>query len=500
LSGPTLSLCMIVRDEQEMLPDFLASVAGLWDELVVVDTGSQDETTSLLEAAGARVFNFQWIDDFAAARNASLAQATGRWILFLDADERPTTEVVNQIKKLVNDPVAGAATIIMRNEWPDGGRRDSPLLRLFRNDPAIRFQYRIHEDVSTPVRDYLLANNLQMKHLPGVVHHLGYVRETVLSRNKKTRDLDLLRRSLESDPRDFYCWFKIMEIARFWDDPNLWNETAGQVADLLAQATDQEKADLKSRPFSGEFAALISQGLNVNDEDRLRWLEASADFACPSTFWKLRRGLLLENLGRTPEAREAFKSCLEEEQKHLMLSTAVRPRLGLCRIALAERKYSEAADQVIIACSEGPVDSEALLAAVSILPLADAVNQPGHFIDQHLASYPSATLNVARALVQTGQLQIASEILAPLAGEDAEAALGFLVCCLVLDLQLDIQLDVDQQKADQIFKEWISLLWRSRRSEQLTAFAERCGSVEEIFPWLAGFLAEETKRLRRENR
>ena len=162
MSQPNLTLCMIVRDEQEMLPDFLSSCEGLWDELVVADTGSNDGSVRLLENAGARVIHFPWIDDFSAARNASLEAATGRWILYLDADERPTAQLISEIKSLVGDAKAGAATLIMRNQWPDGTRRESALLRLFRNDPAIRFQYPIHEDASESVRSFLQRNQLQI--------------------------------------------------------------------------------------------------------------------------------------------------------------------------------------------------------------------------------------------------------------------------------------------------------------------------------------------------
>ncbi len=107
MSQPKLSLCMIIRDEQEMLPGFLDSVANLWDELIVVDTGSTDDSVRLVEAAGARLIHFSWIDDFSAARNASLESATGRWILFLDADERPAAGLVQEIRSLVEDPLAG---------------------------------------------------------------------------------------------------------------------------------------------------------------------------------------------------------------------------------------------------------------------------------------------------------------------------------------------------------------------------------------------------------
>ena len=78
---------MIVKDEENNLPHCLASVAGLFDEIVVVDTGSTDRTREIAREFGARVFDFVWVDDFAAARNAALARATGDYAFWLDADD-----------------------------------------------------------------------------------------------------------------------------------------------------------------------------------------------------------------------------------------------------------------------------------------------------------------------------------------------------------------------------------------------------------------------------
>jgi len=94
ISGPMsstrlarISLTMIVKDEQENLPKCLASVVGLFDEIVVVDTGSTDRTREIAREFGARVFDFVWVNDFAAARNAALARATGDYAFWLDADD-----------------------------------------------------------------------------------------------------------------------------------------------------------------------------------------------------------------------------------------------------------------------------------------------------------------------------------------------------------------------------------------------------------------------------
>ena len=82
-----VSLCMIARNEADTLSRCLSSAAGLADEIIVVDTGSDDNTREIARELNAQVHEFQWVDDFAAARNESLRHATGDWILWLDGDE-----------------------------------------------------------------------------------------------------------------------------------------------------------------------------------------------------------------------------------------------------------------------------------------------------------------------------------------------------------------------------------------------------------------------------
>ena len=82
-----ISACVIVKNEAENLPLWLEKMSQLADEMIVVDTGSEDNTKELAVAAGAQVYDYQWQDDFAAAKNYAISKAKGDWILFLDADE-----------------------------------------------------------------------------------------------------------------------------------------------------------------------------------------------------------------------------------------------------------------------------------------------------------------------------------------------------------------------------------------------------------------------------
>ena len=98
---PSISLCLIVRNEARFLAACLASAAGVASQIVVVDTGSTDGTPDLARELGARVYDFAWVDDFAAARNAGQEKARGAWTLWLDADDRLDGENRSRLSRLI---------------------------------------------------------------------------------------------------------------------------------------------------------------------------------------------------------------------------------------------------------------------------------------------------------------------------------------------------------------------------------------------------------------
>ena len=161
---PRLSLCMIVRDERALLARCLASVGDLADEIVVVDTGSTDGSQDAALAAGARVIEQPWTRDFAHARNRSLSEATGRWILVLDADEQLTAphraalrELLDEHTPRTGDP-AVAFNLVQNNVAADG--RSGMLvriIRLFPNRADVRYAWPVHEQVGDALRSAAVA-------------------------------------------------------------------------------------------------------------------------------------------------------------------------------------------------------------------------------------------------------------------------------------------------------------------------------------------------------
>ncbi len=523
-TSATLSLCMIVRDEAEMLPRCLTAVRGLWTELRAVDTGSRDGTVAILEAEGARVLHRTWDDDFSAARNAGLEGATGDWILFLDADEIVSRGLAEQIRTLVADPAAGAATVVIRNHLPHGHRRDASVLRLFRNHPSVRFQFPIHEDVTDSVRACLAAQGRRLRHLPGVVEHLGYVRAHAASRNKKTRDTQLLLRCLEHDRSDLYSWFKLLELARFWGDRALWSEAATSVAGVLEVSGPMA---LVGKPFGGELIALCADGLFPADDiaGALRFVDSWAGLVDPSAALFLRRGELRELAGEIAAAAADFARCgeLAEVTSDLQLAT-VRPLMGLARLALATGDNNGAWRRVDMALSCGPRDPEALLLALLLCRARGGDAAVQDFLVAHAAAHGDsaelhealgeaalvggrarvavselrraagdpplgrAALRLAQAHLAAGEIDDARRLSADLASTLPEAALGVLVCDLVSGRDSDLTLNIDDETAHRELRSWVDLLRGAAPPALLERFRRAAPAVTEFFPWLPRYL------------
>jgi tetratricopeptide (TPR) repeat protein len=480
---------MIVRDEAGMLPDFLRTVDGLWDELIVVDTGSVDATVSILEEAGATITYRTWDDDFSAARNAGLERATGEWIAFFDADERVSPELAQQLRALVEDPTtdAGAATVVMQNRHPNGNVHVAPLLRVFRNDPDIRFVHRIHEDITASVADHLQREGRQLVTLSGAVDHLGYVREVAAARDKQERDLRLLEACLADDPTDLYSHYKLMEQARYWHDPELWGEAA-QAAQAELQRVGPDA--LRSLHFAGELIVLTAQGLYPSDaKAALIWLEPWEQTLSPSAAFYYWRGHQREIVGQLESAVLDYERCLNHPGTRNIQLATVRPLMGLCRVALATGQLDEARELTIRALDYNLLDQEITTAARALadMALADGDGAEAAQLMVPLAGQPpdgADGITLGRALVLAGDIEAARAVVAAMVESLPEAGIGVLVCDLCRGRDSDMTLDLSQAQADQAMKAWIDVILRSKDLDIARGFLANAGAITGVFPWL----------------
>jgi glycosyltransferase involved in cell wall biosynthesis/tetratricopeptide (TPR) repeat protein len=203
-----LSVCIIAKDEEHNLPACLDCLAGLDAEIVVCDTGSTDRTREIAREKGAKVVEFPWIDHFAAARNACLEHASGEWIFWLDADDRLDVENREKLRLLLanlpNENVGYSMKCRCLADPAHGTETTVDHIRLFRNDPRIRWRYRVHEQILPAIRE---AGG-EVRWADVEIQHTGYT-DPALRQRKLQRDMRLLRMEYEEQPHDPFTLFNL---------------------------------------------------------------------------------------------------------------------------------------------------------------------------------------------------------------------------------------------------------------------------------------------------
>lgn len=301
---PVVSVAMIARDEQRCIGRALTSVRHLVDDMVVVDTGSVDDTAGIAVDHGARVHQFTWIDDFSAARNHALSLAAGDYVLFLDADEwisRGGIDVLRQWAARADTDAAGEILVLSTGEsdgTPITTRVHLPRLLPRRN---CRYIGRVHEQ-PTGYTSSSAVSEL-------VVAHDGY--QPVHQRRKRGRNEALLRAMLTESPRDPYLTFQLGRERQLAGD-----HTAA--AALYHQALPATPA---AAPWRDELSArtlFTTQRANRTDEaltlaGRLVRQNPSAEvlFSAGNLFLDVALERPAQAQRFTAMARSAWKACLE---------------------------------------------------------------------------------------------------------------------------------------------------------------------------------------------
>lgn len=241
----SVSAVMIACNEQRFLPGCLRSLRGLVDEVIVVDTGSIDDTAHIATEAGAKLFHHVWEYDFSAARNVALSAASGDWLLYLDADERLTLPDGGRVCDYL-DPAAIAGFVRFR---PKTGYTRYREWRLFRRDPRIRFAGKIHETMVPTIREVSLHEGLPVVQTAVEIDHLGYDGD---QSHKHARNLPLLQAAVSADPDRAFLWYHFTETLT----------AIGRVKEAEAAAAEGlASAERNPGPEALPAASMISQFL-----------------------------------------------------------------------------------------------------------------------------------------------------------------------------------------------------------------------------------------------
>ena len=219
---------MITKNEEKNLSACLDSIKDAVSEIIIVDTGSTDKTKEIAKKYTDKVFDFTWADDFSKARNFSLQKATKDWILVLDADEEMDPKDISSLKELVQKSDAIAYSFMRRNYTDDSsidnwipndkiygkaqrfsGYFPSKLVRLFKNDPRIRFEGVVHE-LTEPSLERIEAKT-ELCEVP--IHHFAYTDASSLHK-KREYYFQLLQRKVSEDPKSVLAHFELALTAK----------------------------------------------------------------------------------------------------------------------------------------------------------------------------------------------------------------------------------------------------------------------------------------------
>ncbi len=290
----TISLCMIVKDEEKYLEKCLQSVLKRVDEIIVVDTGSVDNTVDIAKEKGAEIFYFQWNNDFAEARNFSIKQAKMDYILVMDADEW-LDENVDLQKVLASNK--DHYTIRIKNELSSGGAILHPAVRLFKNRIGLHYSGKIHEHLN--IEDPTL--NLSHEFGDVLLHHIGYKDDIVFEKGKHERNLKILLEEVKKNPTGY----------------NLYN--LGNQYKSNQQYNEALKEYKKAFPLSKDRLYVTYLLYNMVDclrnlgryEEALNVIGAAIESFPNHTDFYFMQGRIYEEMHYYKDAEKAYKKCIE---------------------------------------------------------------------------------------------------------------------------------------------------------------------------------------------
>nr|WP_083236712.1 glycosyltransferase [Desulfosporosinus sp. BG] len=312
-----LSLCMIVKNEEELLEQSLHQLCPYVQEIIVVDTGSTDRTKEIALNFTQQVYDFPWVDDFAAARNFSLEKASHEWVLVMDADEVITEFKTESLRTLlsVEDLIVGRIKLINIIE---GKRINERISRLFKRK-LFHYEGAIHEQlVSNDGRPYSTVP------LEITVEHRGYTSAVIQRTQKTARNIALLKRELEKCPTDPYGLYQLGKT--YYLDKN-YGEAAAYFKQALALPLNFHLEYVENLVETYGYALI-----NCESYAETLGLINYEKYYAGSIDYQFLIGLVSMNNGRFSQAIERFLRCIGDKEGKIEGINSYLPKYNIAVI------------------------------------------------------------------------------------------------------------------------------------------------------------------------
>ena len=295
--APTLSVSMIVKDEERFLAQCLESIKDIADEIVIVDTGSTDRTVEIAHKYTDKVYHHPWEDDFSLARNQSLGYCTKNWVLQIDADEELVQEDVALFRKTLEwvdqRPDHNAVIFMILNKTNSGELCRSRFPRLFRRRAA-HWEGIVHNQLIAPQK--WAGSRVR------ILHH-GYALDEETTIKKRVRRETLLGIKVEENPLDTVAW---MELIHNWRNYQEWDKVIEHAPKVL----ESEEAQLLTRQTTaGDLMYALADHKEWEKAEQVA-LTALEEYP-KNLDIILALGLLYKEMGETAKAIERLEEFLE---------------------------------------------------------------------------------------------------------------------------------------------------------------------------------------------
>ncbi len=314
-----LSLSMIVKNEEKFLPGCLESAKDLVDEIVIVDTGSTDDTKKIARSFGAKIFDFEWQDDFSLARNESLKRTKGDWVLYLDADERIDQTYHDRIRKLISIGKADAFLLNVKSKIGTKEGSQYHLVsypRLFRKMKGIAFTGKVHEQINNS----LLAARARIVQSDIIINHLGYAQDDGVVREKANRNYRLLLSQVERRENYGYALYQLGQT----------EIVLGETEKGIAHLYEALAAGGFGKPVEASIFGIIAENKfkQGDTEGALIACDKSLGAAAAQSFALIMKGDIYLKVEKYRESVAAYTKALEQYRTSVLLgkaATAIEP-------------------------------------------------------------------------------------------------------------------------------------------------------------------------------
>jgi len=275
----SISQCMIVKNEESNIERALTWGKDVVCEQIIIDTGSTDRTVEIAESLGARVFHFDWINDFSAAKNFAIEQAKGQWIVFLDADEYMPPESVKNLKTIVNkvqtDPqlskkVRALICNLVNVDENMNPQSTYPIMRVIKNDPELRYKGIVHERIEVDIKHIMRSTDLE-------VVHTGYSATAIAKTNKHERNINMLREALKKNQGDITLKAYLADSLIHRQDDESLREAEEYFRETIENSEDLAFSQLKIKAYIYFLNKYVNDA-NKRDECERLALKALSEY------------------------------------------------------------------------------------------------------------------------------------------------------------------------------------------------------------------------------